>query len=211
MNESNESLLESKEEWRQLLRAKREQRRRQHQSEDIGELTEKPNPIEEAQQLLNSVGALQLLRDIQKEYLDEEGVITHFKGEEAGEYNVVLALLWTGSSSAPQRPKSLEAAEQYIFISAANSKLFVKNGRVKPKMFSNATPISPESIEALQSALLKLLDAPEHEKTPKQQEFTQPKKQPVAHRLPWGLILIGLVVVGFLLIAATLYLLLTVL
>lgn len=214
MTDKPENLLELDENgWRQTLRQKREKWRQSHSTEQMVQL-DQPDSIKQAQQLLNNVGAHQLLRDILKEYLEDQGVVVGLKGVEAGEYDLVWILMWADSLSNPVKPKNLEVADQCIFVGAANENLFAGSGIVNSKTLVNTKAVLPATTDSLQSVLLKILETVEQNEDNKQEKnkelkkLSKPKKAYVSQKFIWSFILVVLFLISFSIVSLFIYLLL---
>jgi len=106
--------------------------------------TEPPPPKKpgvELDQLLKESRAFELLRDVRRVLLGGVGRIELF--EQAGGYDMVLALLWDGPVTNPRRPRSNSADTYHIFIGVQKNRLWV-----------NGKPLKTGTATALQAALL---------------------------------------------------------
>lgn len=98
-------------------------------------------------ELMRQSKAHALLRQVQKAYLDGEGVIKVFENVEG--CSVVLVLMWQGPISAARVPDRLE--EPYSYISVG-----VKDGR----LWVNGKALSKATAEGLRVALLQACKEP---------------------------------------------------
>lgn len=100
-------------------------------------------------QLLHEVEALRHLRDMRRLLLGGVGRIELF--EDAGGYDLVLALMWDGPISRARPPKAEARDGYHIFIGVRNNRLFVNN-----------RPLTPANSDTLKAALLQAARRPGH-------------------------------------------------
>lgn len=102
----------------------------------------------EIKRLLRESQALQLLQDIQAKLLNGKGVIQFF--ESVNGYDLVIALLWAGSYSNPQKPDPDNEAENlHIFVGISQNRLWV-----------NGKPVAKVTPQVLQASLLEAINSP---------------------------------------------------
>lgn len=98
-------------------------------------------------QLLKDVNAFEHLRDIKRELLGDVGLIELI--EDASGYDLVMVLMWNGPLHSPTHPKENSKNRHHIFIGVNNKKLWV-----------NGKPLSKNTSESLQDALLEAVKNP---------------------------------------------------
>ena len=132
-------MLNTRKAWQKKLKKLRDN----HQTKE----TPPKTTIGKSDALLKQVHALQLLRDMKQFLLDGVGKIELFKNTNG--YDLVLALMWNGTISKPEIPRSESKQRRHIFIGVRGGEIYVNGKHV---------PIATE--QALQDALLAAAENP---------------------------------------------------
>ncbi len=100
-----------------------------------GDGSEKEEPDNLAQSILQDISALRLLREMNQVLFDGKARIETFHNQNG--YHTIIALLWEGSIRAPKFASLKTKTPNKIFIGIKNEKVYVNGKEVKPVTIEN--------------------------------------------------------------------------